>query len=132
MQHGVQVTPLPKARSAESHLEGLGTVVMLEMRKRIIQRLEETDTRFMWFFTYLSNGKNLVRHIVQGIDPIFALDDDDEEEQTARDRAEFADWMIRRMAENRLRDGKQMDSILEASYKAFLPELMAQAIRTVK
>lgn len=47
-------------------------------------------------------------------------------------RGAFADWMILRMAENRLRDGKQMDSIIAASYKAFLPQLLAQALKQTK
>lgn len=127
MQHGVTVPPPPPARSAEAHLEGLGTVVMLKMRQRIIERLEETDTRFRVTCNAMGTCEVSYRCITQSTPPTsFA------ELATSKDRAEFADWMIRRMAQNRLRDGKKMDSIIAASYKAFLPNLMAQAIRKIK
>jgi hypothetical protein len=128
---GVNLPEPPKPRSAEAHLEGLGTVVMLKMRQRIIERLEETGTIFTQTSYDASTGTyRSFEMIAQAPLPDWLEGID--EEQIARDRANFADWMIRRMAENRLRDGKQMDSIIAASYKAFLPNLMVQALRTVK
>jgi hypothetical protein len=128
MNPSIAVPPPPKARSAEAHLEGLGTIVMLKMRQRIIKRLEETETRFWMSYVDNSGYGHAVPCITQG--ELFASRFSEEIE--ARDRAEFADWMIRRMAEKRLKEGQQMDSIIAASYKAFLPNLMAQALKKVK
>lgn len=132
MQHGVNVPQPPKARSAEAHLEGMGTVIMLKMRQRIIERLEQTDTYF--WLSYGNPGMAVgqaIRHISQGEGAVFLAVFEDPN-TTARNRAEFADWMIRRMAQNRLKQGLEMDSIVAASYKAFLPNLMAQALKTVQ
>lgn len=100
---------------------------MLKMRQRIIERLEETDTRFRLATQECPGSPYTETYFIsQGEECAFTT------RAVASDRAEFADWMIRRMAMKRMQEGQQMDSIIAASYKAFLPNLMAQAIRTIK
>jgi hypothetical protein len=47
-------------------------------------------------------------------------------------RAEFARWMVYRMLENRIKDGKQFDSILDSSREYFAKNMIRTVLREVK
>ena len=97
--------PAPE-RNALDHLAGMPPYLMMQMEARLFVRVWDTMNARKSGSAYDSGLKC----------------------RNAEEARELARWCLHRMMEKRINDGRQFDSILEASRKAFAHRMFAQAL----
>lgn len=106
-------TPKKTESSPIEHLEGLPAYLMMKIAARLNERLKEYMT-----FDTLSGEAHRVRFVPRPY--------------TDAERAELARHILRRMMEQRMRDGKQFDSVLAASKRYFAENLLPQLLKEIE
>jgi hypothetical protein len=106
------------------YLDGMPPYLMMQMEERLDRRIREE----------VGLPPHIGRRSPEESDTFLILGDIPEEgeakvEPWTDERVEYtAHWILRRMMEQRINDGRQFDSILECSRRAFATAMMMSAI----
>lgn len=114
--HTIPPTPKKTESTPIEHLEGLPPYLMMKIVERLKERLKEYakpgEVGYCW---------------ITGLPRLTA-----ERPYTDEERAEIARDILRRMMAQRMRDGKQFDSVLAASKRYFAKNLLPQLLKEME
>jgi hypothetical protein len=104
-----------KSKTALEYLDGMPPMMMMVVEARLMRRLE--DYEIPAIVDVFSTDGIKRGEVQEGTRPY-----------TADERATIAHWILHRMMTKRINDGRQFDSILECSRRAFATAMFTQML----